>query len=291
MKIVTENTENLCIKDIDSLSKDIFGYKAILIKFSVLQNKKVDLLRSAIDAMREVFRDHSDIRLFVFKDYDILAVYQGSTISVLDSVYEKIKILTSEDPIKLTNIFDLEKNSSIVKNICNKKLELIELEKRAAQTSVAEASEAPKEGDLMKMQLDSKLLNTLSERKKNNFQTKILLIEDDVFSRRLVKNVLSKEFEVVEADSGKDALLKYVSQAPNIVFLDINLPDCNGMELLEKLISIDKRSYVVMLSGNSFKDNIVLSIQKGAKGFVGKPFPKDKIFHYIEKYKEEKRIS
>jgi response regulator of citrate/malate metabolism len=43
-----------------------------------------------------------------------------------------------------------------------------------------------------------------------------------------------------------------------------------------------------MLSGNAFKDNIVLSIQKGAKGFVAKPFPKEKIYHYLEKYKQEK---
>ena len=288
MRIISERAEVICIKELENISKDPFGYRAILIKLSALENKSVDMLRSLIESLNVLFKD-TDSKTFIFADRDMLVVYKGMTISILDSIYAEIKKATKLDPLKVTNLFDLEKSLGLVKGICTRKLELIELEKQAVERSTHEAEKEFNSGNNpIKIVLDEKLLSSFAERKSKNLQTKILLIEDDVFSRRLVKNILSKEFDVVEADNGQEALLKYVTHAPNIVFLDINLPDCTGMDLLEKLISIDKRSYVVMLSGNAFKDNILLSIQKGAKGFVGKPFPKEKIFHYIEKYNEEK---
>ncbi len=289
MKIVSENSENLCIREIEALEKNAFGHRAMLIKLSALQNKKLGILRLASEAVNKLFGEQRS-SLYIFSDYDMMITYQGATIMLIDSVYEKLSEVCGEDVSRIIQVFDLEKNAIIAKSICNKKIELIELEKKAAQRSVDEASkEVYKSRSPINVELDSTLMATMAERKSKNIKTKILLIEDDLFSRRLVKNILAKDFDVIEADDGNDALLKYVTHAPNVVFLDINLPDCNGMELLEKFISIDKTTYVVMLSGNAFKDNIVLSIQKGAKGFVGKPFPKEKILHYIEKYKEEKR--
>lgn len=111
----------------------------------------------------------------------------------------------------------------------------------------------------------------------------IMIIEDDPFSRRLVENVLQKQFRLVALESAEDALTTYADMAPDLLFLDINLPDVSGHELLEKIIALDPESYVIMLSGNADKDNIMQAMGRGAKGFVAKPFSRDKLFQYIDR--------
>jgi two-component system chemotaxis response regulator CheY len=288
MKIISEKTEIAILRELEQIEKDAYGYRALWIKLSSIKNKNIKNLRDLITALSNVFLD-LESKAFIFHDHDVIITYKGNTTLILDDAYKVITNITTENAQKITSVFDLEKAASIIRNICNKKIELEHLTKQAEKRSEEEAlEEFKKDTSPLEISLDANLVNSLVSRKNENAQTKILLIEDDAFSRRLVKNILSKEYDVVEAESGKEALMEFLTYAPNIVFLDINLPDCTGMELLEKLISLDNKSYVVMLSGNAFKDNIVLSMQKGAKGFVAKPFPKDKIFHYLEKYNAEK---
>lgn len=111
----------------------------------------------------------------------------------------------------------------------------------------------------------------------------LMIIEDDPFSRRLVDNVLEKRFKLVSRESADDAIDIYAETAPDLLFLDINLPDVTGHELLDKIIALDPDSYVVMLSGNADRDNIMQAMRRGAKGFVAKPFSRDKLFQYIER--------
>ncbi len=111
----------------------------------------------------------------------------------------------------------------------------------------------------------------------------LMMIEDDPFSRRLVDNVLQKQFKLTSLESADGALATYADLAPDLLFLDINLPDVTGHELLEKIIALDPNSYVVMLSGNADRENILQAMSRGAKGFVAKPFSRDKLFQYIER--------
>jgi two-component system chemotaxis response regulator CheY len=267
MKIYLENAENECIKTIDEIKADIFGYRAILVKLSASNNKSNNLARQIIALINKLLEGNK-ASIFIFKDYDLLIIYQGLSTKLSENIIQSLGDVIQEDPSKILRVYDLEKSSDILKNVCTKKMEMYELEAKTKEQSESEViNEAKIAKASLQFDFDKNLLNSINERKKNNSSTKILLVEDDAFSRRLVKNVLSKNYEVIEAETGREALIKYVSQAPNIVFLDINLPDCTGMEVLERLISIDSKSYVVMLSGNSFKDNILLSVKKGAKGF------------------------
>ena len=111
----------------------------------------------------------------------------------------------------------------------------------------------------------------------------LMIIEDDPFSRRLVENVLQKQYKLTALESADDALSTYADLAPDLLFLDINLPDVSGHELLEKIIALDPNSYVVMLSGNADRENIMQAMSRGAKGFVAKPFSRDKLFEYIRR--------
>lgn len=111
----------------------------------------------------------------------------------------------------------------------------------------------------------------------------IMVIEDDVFSRKLVENALSKHYHVTGLGETEQALSSYISLAPNVLFLDINLPNVTGHELLEKVLLLDPSAYVVMLSGNADQSNVTEALKRGAKGFVAKPFTPDKLHQYIQR--------
>lgn len=111
----------------------------------------------------------------------------------------------------------------------------------------------------------------------------LMIIEDDAFSRRLVENILQKQYKLTGLEDAEVALATYANLAPDLLFLDINLPDVSGHELLERIIAMDPEAYVVMLSGNADKANIMQAMGKGAKGFVAKPFNREKLFQYIER--------
>lgn len=110
----------------------------------------------------------------------------------------------------------------------------------------------------------------------------VMLVEDDPMTRRLATSILKKDCAVISADNAHDAVANYLMHAPDIVFLDIGLPDQSGFTVLKQILEIDPDAYVVMFSGNSYIDNVTKSLNAGASGFVAKPFQPDKMRRYIE---------
>ncbi len=291
MKLISENSERIILNNLELLSKEPFGWRAVHIKNNSHSENQRDNSRKIIEHLVKLFSDF-EAEIYVFSDYDIICFYRGMIISkISDNIISIIRNTNPEisinDTAKLCNFYDIEKNSTIIKSIVNRKIQINELEKKSKELN---SKDLENNEVLLPNEFDENLLKTLQERRKKSQQLKILLVEDDAFSRRLVKNILQKEYEVIEAENAKDAYFKYINYAPHIVFMDINLPDCSGMNLLDNFNAIDENSFIVMLSGNAFKENIVNSVQKGAKGFVAKPFPKDKIFGYLAKYKEAKAL-
>lgn len=110
----------------------------------------------------------------------------------------------------------------------------------------------------------------------------VMLVEDDPLTRRLVTGAFKENYALITAESAEEAVANYLLHAPDIVFLDIGLPDASGLQVLQSIMDSDPEAYVVMFSGNSYLDNVTTALGIGASGFVGKPFKKEKMRHYIE---------
>lgn len=119
------------------------------------------------------------------------------------------------------------------------------------------------------------------KRRKSRNPIHILLVEDDPLTRRVASTVFKQNYALITAKDAQDAIASYFSYAPDIVFLDINLPDVNGFKVLQQIIANDPDAYVVMFSGNSYLDNITHALNSGAQGFVAKPFNSEKMKHYV----------
>jgi two-component system chemotaxis response regulator CheY len=113
----------------------------------------------------------------------------------------------------------------------------------------------------------------------------ILVVEDHMLFTKEMKHVLP-EHTVVFARSVEDAKLRYDEALPNIIFLDIDLPDGNGFELLDYIRDREPEAYVVMLTGSKIESDVMISQKKGARGYVIKPFTRSKIEKHIAEYLE-----
>jgi CheY-like chemotaxis protein len=113
----------------------------------------------------------------------------------------------------------------------------------------------------------------------------ILIVEDHMLFTKDVKHALP-EHSVVFARSVEEAKERYDDCLPNITFLDIDLPDGTGFELLDYIKAREPDSYVVMLTGSKIEADITTSRDKGANGYIIKPFTYSKIEKRIAEYLE-----
>jgi len=114
---------------------------------------------------------------------------------------------------------------------------------------------------------------------------KVMVVDDTAFMRLKLKQIL-KEFghEIVgEAENGKIAVDKYKSLDPDIVFMDITMPEMDGIEAVKTLKEIDSDVQVVICSAMGQKKIVLEAIKSGAKDFIVKPFKKGKIEETINK--------
>lgn len=121
-----------------------------------------------------------------------------------------------------------------------------------------------------------------------NTSLKILVVDDFATMRKIATKMLGKlGFEnVVQAASGKDAWDLMQAEKVDIVLTDWNMPEMTGLELLIEIRSDErfKGLPVVLITAEAERDSIVSAIEKGASGYILKPFNIDKLQGIMEKY-------
>lgn len=106
---------------------------------------------------------------------------------------------------------------------------------------------------------------------------KVLLVEDDPVTRWMVKMALRDECRLTVAPDAGKALAAYRQNRPDLVLLDINLPGHDGHEIMTRIMNADPGAHIVMFSSNDTLENIVGCMASGAKGFIAKPFDRNRL--------------
>ncbi len=116
---------------------------------------------------------------------------------------------------------------------------------------------------------------------------KVLVVDDAAFMRITIKNMLSKNgFEIAgEAENGAQAIQKCSELKPDIVTLDITMPEVSGIDALREIIKISPNTVVVMVSAMGQESMVKEAVLLGAKGFVVKPFKEEVIMAALSKFK------
>jgi two-component system chemotaxis response regulator CheY len=114
---------------------------------------------------------------------------------------------------------------------------------------------------------------------------RILLVDDAVFMRMKLKDILEKNgYEVVgEAQNGVEAIEKYMSEKPDLVTMDITMPEMDGVTALKKIKEFDPKAKVIMCSAMGQQSMVMDAIQAGAIDFIVKPFDNDRVLESLNK--------
>lgn len=112
---------------------------------------------------------------------------------------------------------------------------------------------------------------------------KILTVDDAAFMRKVIKDTLSKAgyTDIYEAEDGAMAVEKYNELKPDLVLMDITMPNMDGLEALKAIRAADANANVVMCSAMGQESMVMDAVRSGAKDFIVKPFKPDRVLKTV----------
>ena len=113
----------------------------------------------------------------------------------------------------------------------------------------------------------------------------ILICDDAAFMRMMIKDILTKNgYNIAgEAENGAKAVEKYAELKPDLVLMDITMPEMDGIEALKKIKETDPNAAVIRCAAMGQQAMVIESIQSGAKDFIVKPFQADRVLEAVQK--------
>ena len=113
----------------------------------------------------------------------------------------------------------------------------------------------------------------------------VLVVDDAAFMRMTIKKMLEAHGHSMagEAGNGIEAVKRFIEVKPDIVLLDITMPEMNGIEALKRIKELEPKAKIVICSAMGQQAMVAQAIQYGAKDFIVKPFEEDRLIAAVEK--------
>jgi len=113
---------------------------------------------------------------------------------------------------------------------------------------------------------------------------KVLIVDDSLVIRNRISRMMTnrdKEVELLMAENGEVALDQYMSHQPDVVTMDLTMPNMNGIETIEAINRIDSDARILVVSALKDKATAIRAVKSGARGFIAKPFDDDDLWHAL----------
>jgi two-component system, chemotaxis family, chemotaxis protein CheY len=113
---------------------------------------------------------------------------------------------------------------------------------------------------------------------------KILIVDDAEFLRLRISKMLAVDgYEVIEAENGLKAIEAYRNGRPDVVLMDVTMPEMDGLTALKQIRAMDGKARVIMLTALGQESVVLEAIKSGARDFVVKPFERERVMNAIQK--------
>lgn len=117
---------------------------------------------------------------------------------------------------------------------------------------------------------------------------KIMVVDDAGVIRFMLKKLFEKNgFEVIALDNGKKAISQYSEIKPDLVTMDITMPEMDGITAVQEIMKIDPLAKIVVCSALGQADKVKAAMLAGAKSFLVKPFQPEKVLAAVQKVLSE----
>ena len=112
---------------------------------------------------------------------------------------------------------------------------------------------------------------------------KVLIVDDSLIIRKKISKILENlgHDVVFDATNGQEAIDAYIKYKPDLVSMDITMPDMDGITAVKHIIKEDKEAKIIMVTSHGQEDMVIKSIQAGAVGYILKPISEDKMAQVI----------
>lgn len=111
-----------------------------------------------------------------------------------------------------------------------------------------------------------------------------MIIDDSAFMRMMLKDILGKNgHEISEAENGRDGVEKYTNMKPDLVAMDIVMPEVTGIEAVREIMKNDPEASIIMISALGQEAMVKEALEAGAKDFIVKPFKKEKVVETVNR--------
>jgi CheY-like chemotaxis protein len=294
MLVIAKDTEGKLLDDLRACRDANPSQRCLYMSLSRAEIPRKELFDHFLKLLHDV-PDAYKAQVYICHDQDVFILMQGFMQRHFRDFVKKLSDeLKTEELLDMIDIMEVGVHWAKLETICQKKIEALQKEEKK-QTAQKKKQATEKATLDVLGRLDPEMVSTVAKRREKRAAPLVMVVDDDQIARTLVGNVIRENYEWSYAKDGQSALTEYVTAAPDVLFLDIGLPDISGHDVLECLFQIDPGAYVIMFSGHKDKDNVMRSLETGAQGFVGKPFTREKLFQYMERSphlaEKNKRVS
>ena len=280
MKLITESPEHHFLTTLESLRQDAGGWLGMHFRLSerlehgdvigkpeYIKGKIFKLQKEAEAIVKDIQTGGGMVAgasLYLFADGDIVLLARPEDEAMRKSLRALYKNIAEKAGEELSGFSDMTKDVYDYQKIADRRL--LGVKRMAAYDAMA----------------DTNRVASIGLRRQRRDDALVLIVDDDRFIASYAANILNKEYEMVLARNGEEAVSYYIEYAPDITFADIHLPGLSGHDTLRAIRAVDPESFVVMLSVDTAKENVVNAGAAGASGFLKKPFSKERLLHIVQ---------
>jgi two-component system chemotaxis response regulator CheY len=265
------------LETLDSLKSQAGAWKAVYLQVPSLRSAKDMMsIQSAIQNMRKHTSEHYQSQVFFCDSGDVFILLKGASMSLVSKVHDiAFAILAGDKSSTPSKVFELGTQWSLLKEMATK------IAKESKGSLVPESVSVDQRIDRILRRVDMDYMQNMLKGRADRKGVSILVAEDDDIMQQYVSAMLS-DYTLIKAKIGEDVLVSYLLNAPDMVLLDIDLPQIDGHRLMQEIFKLDQEAFIVMMSGHTQLKHVKRSIDAGARGFVAKPFQEAKLRSSVE---------
>ena len=287
MRFIHEKTDLMLHHFLEEIEPRPQTWRVISIEFQNSETVQSPLFQSLCRTqIQDIFKD-TDAHIFWHKPGFILIFFKGRVLPIERCVGTLLKEIEFKGVKRFFDILDLSIHWQNLLMLMDQ-VTLTDATSLLPKGTAVGIRPNDKTLENFKISLSEDRITYLKPSRLSRERPVILLVEDDLVILQLVKAVVDEYFDVVFAETVRQATVYYQRHLPDMVFLDIQLPDGNGMEFLQEIVDADSEAHIVMLSAQHQKEKILEALEIGAKNFIPKPFTRPNLIDAIEAFFDQK---